>query len=132
MANIDVSELMADPDFVDPVEVIRNGVSVSLDGLTEATAQDMGTILASMQPASHKELMLLPEGQRVSGMLSCWTNFPLQEAREASEADIIVWKKQRYRVVKLSDWQHFGNGYTHGLVEQIGVLEEGSCCDAQY
>ena len=50
MADIDVSELLSDPDFVDDVVLIRRAYSVNQYGETELAEQTI-TIRASVQPA---------------------------------------------------------------------------------
>lgn len=126
MANADVSELMLDPDFVDPIEVLRNGVSVGTDGLERITSPtSFNEVVGSVQPAAGKDLAQLPEAERVEGTLSIWTSFRLTERTETTQADIVLWQGQHHRVVKILSWSHYGTGYCQALMQQTELVAGG-------
>lgn len=119
MANIDVSELLVDPDFVDPVTILRTEITMTQDGTYTETIQTITGVLMSVQPASGQTLMIVPEDQRVDGMLEVWTQFALREsnpdADPVQKPDRIVWKGRTLLLTKLDSWQNYGNGYSHGV-----------------
>lgn len=108
---IDVSELMTDPDFVQPVTIMRRTDTVGTDGLTIVLETAFPGVLASVQPAGGDTLALLPEALRVGGVLSIWTAFSLRQASGTALSDEVIWRGARYVVMTLTDWGLPQNGF---------------------
>lgn len=115
MANLDIRELLSDPDLCDKFTYLKRVELVDPKGegqLFPRGRQGYG----SVQPASGNTLKQLPNLTNVSGVIEIWTRAPLQLATETTQADVIYWKGDRYLVAeKLDDWQHFGAGMCHAV-----------------
>jgi hypothetical protein len=104
MANITVVELLSDPDFVEPVVVVRNTETVGPDGMVSYTPQSF-TILASIQ-SNTDTLVMEPDFARTSGSYEIITTFPLATASNLDKADTVLWRGCEYVVTAVG---RFGN-----------------------
>lgn len=114
MALLDVSELMSDPDFVDPIQVINRVPGVDSFGQAYFTEKAIDTV-GSVQPASYRTVQKLPEAMRVANVSSFWVRgSAIVASREGAYASILVFRGVRYQVQTVADWSNFGEGYTEG------------------
>lgn len=111
MANIGVSELLLDPDFVDPCVVLRLIETVGQDGIARRVVQPI-QILASVQSNSDN-LVLSPDMARTQGAWECITTFPLNEATETTAADEVVWRGMEFTVTSVGKFGNFATGFGH-------------------
>lgn len=114
MANLDCSELMTDPDFVDDISIITRFTQVNYLGENIIKETEQFTV-GSVQPASYVEIQKLPEAMRVADVSSFWVKGDLIVASNPGEyPSILVFKGRRYQVQKIADWSNFGQGYQSG------------------
>lgn len=114
MAQIDVSELMSDPDFVDPISVITRVPYVNGKGEQTLTEKVLNSI-GSVQPASYKTVQKLPDAMRVANMYQFWFKGEIIASEPGKYSSIVVFKGKRYQVMTVEDWTNFGAGYTAGV-----------------
>lgn len=113
MAQIDVSELLLDPDFVDKMTVITRTPFVNSKG--ENSVKDCPLIgVGSVQPASGKTIFKLPEEFRVANVSSFWFKGAIIATAPGKYSSIIEFKGQRYQVQVVFDWSNWGQGWTEG------------------
>lgn len=93
---ISVVELMTDPDFFEPVVVIRRARAMSAGVGTYDETPD--TIVGSVQPATGEALDTLPEGVKLADVLYCYTAADLRSIRADGYGDLIVDGGRRYQV----------------------------------
>jgi hypothetical protein len=105
MALITVAELLHDPDFIDPVTVARQVQEVDTDGLAVVTEVKI-QIYASIQSASGDDLTMTPDLARTESTFEVITTFPLLTATDATAADEVIWRGQRFTVINIG---RFGN-----------------------
>lgn len=120
MALVDVTELLYDPDFVDPVSIVHRTPSVNSYGensLSESTVSTIG----SVQPTTGKDLERIPEAIRFKDIRTFWVHGEIKSDGTATYPDLLVWKGQRYEVVSLKDWTNFGLGWTEGFCVREAV-----------
>ena len=122
MALIDVSDLLCDPDFTNVVTLVRRSSSINEHGehvMTETPCN----ILASVQGANAEDIVRLPEGARLSDIITVYYRGDLQPESKGGYSDLIVWQGRRY-TVKIVDenFMNFGAGFTR----VICVMEEVS------
>lgn len=123
MADIDVSELLLDPDFVDSFSVVRTSFTVNSDGISQRTEQVLPDIIGAVQPASGRTLMTLAEASRVEGVYEVYTKYALRGPLEGQEADRIIWKGKRMIVTRSNDFTNYGDGYTYAVCTVEGVTD---------
>lgn len=117
MAQIDVSELMTDPDFVDAVTVITRVQSVDSSGVASYSESSLTTI-GSVQPASYRTVQKLPESLRMEDLSSFWIKGPaaiLTTTASGGYPSILVFRGLRYQVRNVANWGNFGQGYAEGI-----------------
>jgi hypothetical protein len=121
MATIDVSEVLQDPNFQDSFGVLRSVETVDSHGRGSQNSS-RSIAIGVVQPASGRAMELTPEATRTSEMLEIWTQFGLQEATDATAADIVIWKSKQFVVVKVDDWDNWGEGYVHVVLSRKDLL----------
>jgi hypothetical protein len=111
---INVAEVVNDSDFAQDFEIQR-----SSGGSWQAGTWISKTITVPgygvIQPATPEELDQVPEGDRVKGSLSFHSECPLYETHTrgpndkfAGTSDVICYRGQNYRLVKVWPWEDFG------------------------
>ncbi len=113
MAQIDVSDLLADPDFVDPMNIIHRKSTVNEYGENVLCESGLST-WGSIQPASGKTLQRIPEAFRVASVMSFWVRGQIVSDAKCQYPDILVFNGQRYQVQVIFDWTNWGSGWCEG------------------
>lgn len=113
-AQIDVSQLLADPDFVDEICLVQRTPVVDNFGVNTLQEKSTKTI-GSVQPASGKVIQRIPESLRVANMSSFWLKGTIVAGPSKQYTSILIFKGQRYQVQTVFDWSNFGEGYTEGV-----------------
>lgn len=114
MGQIDVAELLLDPDLVDPVILIRRTPDVDEYGENKLCEQSFPGY-GSVQPASGRTIQRLPELLRVANVMSFWVQGQIISDGTCKYPDIIVWKGQRFAVQVVFDWTNWGTGWSEGV-----------------
>lgn len=113
MGNIDVTDLLSDPDLVDPVVIIHRTPCV--DGFGENKLKEVGvSTVGSVQPASGKTLQRIPEAFRVANVMSFWVKGNIVSDGSCAYPDLIVYKGSRFAVQTIFDWKNWGEGFAEG------------------
>lgn len=110
MANISVSELLLDPDFVDPCIVVRSEETVSEEGYVSYVQRRI-PIIASIQSSGGDELMMTPDLARTGGTYEINTTFPLVTATDLNKADTVQWCGIEFVVIAVARFGNFGSHY---------------------
>lgn len=122
MGRIDVSDILDDPDFVDPMDLIHRTATVNELGENTFTERRVCT-KGCVQPASGKTLSRVPDEFRIENVMSFWAKATIVADRVGSYSDQIIFKGQRYNVKTVFDWSNWGSGWTEGLcvMERINL-----------
>lgn len=113
MAQINVADLLADPDFIDPMSIVKRKTSVNSKGenvLNEICVETYGSI----QPASGKTIQRLPEAFRVANVSSFWVKGEITVSGPGIYSDVLVFHGKRYQVQLVFDWMNWGEGWCEG------------------
>jgi hypothetical protein len=110
MSQVNVAELMTDPDFAETFTVKRPTVTM-VRGVGAATYAADRSAVGVVQPMEAHEVALLPEGERGSGeVIEVWTAEDLKAGDgKNTVGDVLVWKGKSYRVTRSEDFAQ--NGY---------------------
>lgn len=117
MGLIDVTELLNDPDFVQPLTIIKRTPVVDNYGqnvLTECPSASHGSI----QPISGKTLLRIPEAFRVANIQSFWVKEKIITDSREKYPDILVKNGVRFVVQFVFDWSDWGSGWNEGVCVQ--------------
>lgn len=113
MGQIDVSDLLSDPDFTDDLVLIHRTPLVSDLGENSLLERSVPTI-GSVQPASGKTLQRLPEALRVGDVSSFWLRGEIVTDQVGAYPDIIQFRGKRYAVQSVMDYTNWGEGWCEG------------------
>jgi hypothetical protein len=111
MANIDMSELLLDPDFVDAIDIRHMAVAVGTDGIAVRTVTYTRDVLVCVQPASGDILRMAPEAARIDGALVAYSRTELRTVSDAGDGDSFIWRGMEYVVTSCQPWSTWGAGY---------------------
>lgn len=122
MPFLDVSDVLADPDFADnALQVTRNALVVGTNGrgvVTPSTQQFSGVVTQ----ADGQTFERFPEASRVSGSITITTTFHLRQGGADIDADIVTDAYgKRYTVIGKSDYSRYGAGFIIALCEPLGL-----------
>lgn len=113
MADLDVSDVLDDPDFAGTVTVTAREVQTDEGGLARAYS---GTIAVSavVIPDGGPDLVQVGEGDAVQGDITLYTRHPLTAGDAQRAADTVWWAGAPYTVIQAQPWL-YGQGYTRAV-----------------
>lgn len=114
MADLDVSDLLLDPVFVDPIILIQRTTSLNAFGENIVTESSINTV-GSVQPASNKQIQRLPESLRTADIRSFFVKAEIKVDGSGVYPDIIVFQGARFEVQTAAPWLNFGRGWNEGV-----------------
>lgn len=114
---INLAEVVNDPDFAQAFSIARSqGGEFDDSGVWQDVTVDVA-MYGVIQPATAKELLQVPEGDRVKEVKSFHSSQQMFLTRttevldpNAAISDLVTWSTtgEQYRLVKLYPWQDFG------------------------
>jgi galactose-6-phosphate isomerase len=122
MANIDVTDLLDDPDFIDNFTVNRFRHIVDDNGRAVRASIGAVTTHGSVQPSGGRTMNLMPDMTTVNGSIEIWTKYRLEVASDTSYADIITWQNRHYEVRTVQPWTNYGKGFVHAICTMLEFL----------
>lgn len=114
MSNIDVTQILYDPDFVDEICLVTRVPTVDNFGKNTIKESSVKTI-GCVQPASGRVINRLPENLRVANMSSFWFKGVIVATAPGLYSSILVFRGLRYQVQTVFDWTNYGEGFTEGI-----------------
>ena len=117
MAQVDVTELLADPDFIDPIVIIRRTTHVNDFGENKLKEESFPTF-GSVQPIDGKTLQRLPDNLRVANQKHFFVKGPIVSDGTCKYPDVLVRNGVRYAVQAIFDWSNWGAGWSEGTAVQ--------------
>lgn len=112
MALIDTSDLLLDPDFADSATLITRASSVNSYG-EHVMVETQSTITVVVQGANTEVIDRMPEGARLSDIITVHYRGKLNAESVNGYADVIVWQGKRYQVKEVEeDFMNYGAGFT--------------------
>ena len=119
---IDVSDILNDPEFVQPLTLIQRKENVDNYGkntLSETPKCTHGCV----QPISGKTLARIPEALRVANVQEFWIREKIITDARSKYPDVIVKNGIRYAVQVVFDWSDWGHGWNQGTcVQEVPAL----------
>lgn len=106
---INIAELVYDPDFTQDFTVHRKTGSWSAGRFVET--ESSLTFAGVITPASAKEILQFPEGDRVTGMMKFYSEQEMHVTHNSGTpgtSDQIEWRGQRYRVINVTPYSDYG------------------------
>jgi len=113
MPDLDVTELLGDPDFCESVVVTRRAETVGANGRSSVSSSTQ-TVQAVVAPGVSRTFRL-PEGQGAEGTVTVHTTFRLTGPANGYQPDLVQWRGSQYTVMEVNDYSHFGAGFVEAL-----------------
>ncbi len=116
---INLSELVTDPDFAQPLTINRSTGAFALGGWQQGTPAPI-PIIGVVTVAKERELAQVPEGDQVEGAMlfySLQQLFLSKGAPDARTSDTITWRGDVYRLAQV--WPYADFGYWKALGVRI-------------
>lgn len=109
--SIDVSDICNDSDLAFAFTIQRSTGSFQLGGYVSTPTPI--PMWGPVQPSSEKEISMVPEGDRTTGMYTFWSTLPILTTNQNGVADTILWDGNNYRILAIMPW--IENGYYLGV-----------------
>lgn len=113
MGNVNVTEVLADPDFTDPIQLVTRTSKINSKG-ENIISENVVKTYGSVQPASGKVINRLPEALRVVNVSSFWVLGKIIASEPGKYSSVLVFNGQRYQVQSVDDWSNWGAGWSEG------------------
>lgn len=117
MANLDVSDVLLDPDFMETGIICkRTEVIVGNNGRSQETI--INTSFSGVVTTNNGIKMdRRADGTLIKGAINIHTQFPLIQGDANNKADEITWKGKTYIVTQVLDNLHYGQGFIKAICE---------------
>ena len=117
MPNLDVTEILFDPDFADfSLVVTRNIQTVDDDGYA-SNAQTKATFTGVVTVDRSLEARRMQAGQVVNGAILIITTERLTQGQTGRDADIVTYQNRDYRVTFVDPYTAYGAGFVQAHCE---------------
>lgn len=123
MANLDLSEIIDDPDFADEFIVVQQNQIINNQGRQTTMRGEPEDAWGSMQPAGDETYQQFPDLTRMEGTLDCFTRATLRMKGATHAPDIVLWQDREYLVVARSSYAHFGAGWVRAVLQLREFVE---------
>ena len=110
MPLLDVSDVLADPDFADTMTVARSVQTVGDNGRVQISSQTI-PISGVVTSDAGDILERVANGSRLKGSITVHTTFQLVASDGDTDADVITWAGREYTVASVNDYSRYGAGF---------------------
>ena len=115
MAQIDVSDILTDPDFLDNAVLIRRAQVIGQNGVA-SYSETRANITCCVQPLPHSVLQKFSDYALLTDGIDVYYRGELMSESPGGYADVIEWNGGRYQVKQVSeDFMTYGNGWTKAI-----------------
>jgi hypothetical protein len=123
MADLDISELLEDPDFADECTVIRRRQVVDDNGRSSDVNTTFDSIVMNITPAGRNDVERLDDSQRQLRAIKAITRFRLQGPTIGMNADLVNWQGSMYLVAVVDPYTQFGGGFVEAVLVSTNMQE---------
>lgn len=107
---IDISEVINDPDLMQTFTALRSSGTFGPGGFASTTTTI--TMSGVVTVAREKDLVLVPEGDRVQGAMVFYSTAEIfvthADGTTQGASDVLVWKGHTYRVLSVAEYSDYG------------------------
>lgn len=120
---LDMSELIHDPDFCVSFVIIKNRSSDTWQDGDPVLSEQQIQVEGVVTPTSSRDIQMLPEGDRRTGMMTFVSDLPLEVSNTITISDYCLFHGSRYKLVSIFDWSE------NGFFKALGsfVTDEEGC-----
>lgn len=121
-SNINVAELITDPDFAQKFQIERHEQGVFMDGLYSSLTRIID-VYGIVQPYQPKTVEYSENGDKITGDIKIWLNEPIFTSRinetDSGISDTIIYKDEKYKVSNVKDWEN--HGYYSAVAKRLSA-----------
>lgn len=121
-SNINVSELITDPDFARKFVIERHENGTFIDGLYTSSVINID-VVGIIQPYQPETAEYTPNGDMITGDIKIWSKKIIYTTREKDDnsgtSDIIIYKDEKYKVTYVKDWEE--HGYWSAVAKRLSA-----------
>lgn len=122
MAQLDVSEVLFDPDLADTFTVIRQAESINNQGRSVLTPTEYPNIVGVVTATSPAELLRRDDGQMMPRKISVVTVFRLRGPAPGFQPDQIQIDGVTFTITEILPFSRFGRGFVEALATSMNAL----------
>lgn len=112
MPDLDVSEVLLDPDFAETLTVMRRTEAISGHGRATITEVEVSPApVGVVIPQNDAPVQRGPDQQTLPSLLQVHTPFRLRSVAPGVQPDVVIWNGDRYVVNKVYNFSHYGRGF---------------------
>lgn len=111
MAQLDVTDVLLDPDFMDTGLVCERKTQTVGNNGRAANSTALLSFAGVVTSNNGDILERLATGQRTKGSITIHTQFQLVDGGPGLDADVVQWEGRRYTVSNVNDYSHFARGF---------------------
>lgn len=113
MPDIDVSDILLDPDFTENfgITVLRRQEIIDTHGRVSVRTATYENVTASVIPIADTPMIRGPEQQHLPQLIEVHTTFRLQGIAPGYQPDIVIWNNTQFVVNKVQNWSRYGGGF---------------------
>lgn len=133
MPDLDVTELLTDPDLTDAFTVLQRSQAIGTDGVGTIAVTGSLTARGAVYPAGDSALRRLPEDQLMGKTLEVVTETRLRGPAPGVSPDLVVWpitNGDTYVVADLSDFTAYGAGFVRATLSSVTYVNQAPDHDA--
>src|ERR1700757_3909020 len=117
MAELDVSELMNDPDFVSTFYVTRTQQVVDAHGRAQDGTASRQKLIGVVLPISARTMNIMQDSINVNGAIEIYTKYRLEGPSQTTKPDTVEWQGNTYLVANVQPYTAFGAGHVHAVCQ---------------
>lgn len=121
MADLDVSEVLFDPDLADMFDVVRKDEVVNQQGrseIKEYVHRDVVGVITAQSPAG---LLRRDDGQMMPRKYVLVTVFRVRGPGKTHQPDDILLEGQRFTVTEVLPYSRFGSGFVEAIITSMNA-----------
>ena len=118
MADIDVSDVLSNPDFVDSFKYIRNALTTT-DGIGTVTPSLPQAAYGCIYSANGDILKRMPPGEYNDDTVTIVTITKLISGENGATADLVLWNGAMWTVMHVNSYAQYGRGFYQATCELL-------------
>lgn len=117
-----VTRAISNPRFQSAFTVERRSETVGNDGFAVLTPTPIAAkgVICSASPS---DLERLPDEQHMGRSHSIVTRFRLQGPSPGKQADVVIYRGNRFLVVSVDDYTEWGSGWVQAIVTSMNHID---------
>jgi hypothetical protein len=117
MPNLDVSELLTDPDLCDNFELIRRAEVVNAKGRVSTADTTVPDLLGVFTFEGPQKVMRDPMLTNAPRRIFLATQFAIRSASTGFQPDVVLWNGGRFTVEEVFPYSRYGNGTFEAILQ---------------